>query len=76
LDEIFGLTGSAAELEAYLNWLYERAKTIMNHEFHWRCIQAVARALLVKRRLSRAEVNELVTTTRREAIANKRNGEK
>lgn len=60
-DIVLRVTGSADEAEAYVEWLRIRSKALVNKL--WPAIEAVALALLDKKRLSRAEIRKICFDT-------------
>jgi ATP-dependent Zn protease len=56
-------TGSVEETEAYLKWLYVRTKQVVN--VYWYLIEAIAEALLEHQTLSAADIERIMSTTKR-----------
>ncbi len=56
-------TGSAKETTAYLKWLHIRAEQTVN--VYWYLVEAVAQALLERRALNAADIEQIMSTTRR-----------
>jgi len=56
----FYVTGSNEEAEAYLNWLWIRAKNFVRCPPHRVCIEALAQVLLKERRLSGRKARQII----------------
>jgi len=54
------ICGSDEEVEAYLNWLYIRIGCLLEIEYHWKAVEAVAAALLTRKRIGYRKARSIV----------------
>jgi hypothetical protein len=66
LDAAQYVCGSAEETEAYLNWLWVKARDLVGSPNNWPVVEALAAALLAKRTVSSARAHAI----RRSVMAN------
>jgi hypothetical protein len=59
----FNINGSSEQADAYLRWLEIRAKDTISSKRMWPLVKALARELLLKRKLSRDEVLAVIQRT-------------
>lgn len=60
---VLGYFAEGDELEAYLRLIQVRARHMFNRPFVWRCVQALAGALLARKQLSAREVKRIIHAT-------------
>ena len=65
------ICGSKKEESAYLTWLRIRAGNIITSPTTWRCVEAVAKALLDKRKLSARRIREIIHGARKAELERK-----
>lgn len=62
------VTDSVAETEAYILWLQERAKNMVDNPWNWIAVEALAAALLHSKTLSARKAREIMKQARREQV--------
>ena len=60
---MLGYFAEGDELEAYLRLIEIRARHMFNRPFVWRCVQALAGALLARKKLSGREIKRIIEAT-------------
>jgi hypothetical protein len=68
IDLMNYFVGSTRELEAYLEWLRIRAESFVASPFNWKRIEAVAAALMARKRLTAGEAKEICLEELRRAM--------
>ena len=62
------IVGSDEEAEAYIGWLWVRTRNILQMDFNWIAVQAVAQALLQEGRLSQYKTRRIIKESRENYI--------
>lgn len=63
------VTGSPEEMEAYVNWLWVRAKYMIALPPQWAAVKGLASDLLERRRIGGRRVREVIKTAMRDLVA-------
>ena len=67
-DLAINVAGSNEELEPYTAWLWARTESLLNFPPNWECVKAVAERLVVKRKLSGKEVQQIIFDTQQAEV--------